>query len=880
MSLDRYRLTVVVYLFIVLVSWFVPTLKTDAAEDYPSLFAAIQAANSSGGSHTITLSEDIALSAALPPITGEINIEGGGHSISGVGIYRIFDVAGGTLVINDLTMTRGSAEIGGAIRLRNGAQVTIENSALSDNAATHGGAIATSSSSDRLTINSSSFSGNIAEKSAGAIYANGGTLHISNSEFVRNCGERATNGVTTEIRPDNFELTFDSHGCVHITEFWIDRALEGDGGAIRLLNGAQVTVEGSIFSENRATHGGAISTSGDSDRLTIESSSFAGNQAESSAGVINVMGGTVSISKSSFMDNRSASSGGVIGAESGGIQIANSTFHNNRAFGPGGVLDVSGSEVTLTHVTMLKNVSTNAVSNAVDKQDGIVNLRNSIIAGGGRGDDCRGGLDQTIGNLSQDGTCGISASEDPRLDGLTGSPPYHPLRDHSPAIDAADPEYCLDTDQIGTARPQDDGCDIGAIESTTAMLAPTPIVPPPPCPLSLQIIAANTDAPAGGCPAGSGHDFITLTQDITLSALLPRITSDITIEGNGYTISGAGRFRIFSVDAGKLTINNLTLTKGKTFGQNDPGGAIRIQAAGEVVVSDSIFSDNQASTGGAIGTESDQTKLTVYNSVFVGNLAYDGGAININGGGSATVTNSSFLKNTVPFQGGVGGAINAGFSGTVDISNSTFAGNTANRGGAVYARWNARVTLTHVTMFGNHAGLGEGVLTEKDFIGVFRLRNSIVAGGGRNDCDGRLTQNVGSLIEDGSCSPAVSGDPLLEEATGSAAHLTLQPGSPAIDAADARYCRDTDQIGAKRVGLCDIGAIESIPVSTPVSDCTLTTTHTLNFREEPGGTRFGSVPENSTVAATARTPGWFNVEHRGTSGWISADYVRAQGSCG
>ena len=216
MSLDRYRLTVVVYLFIVLAWWFVPVLQTDAAEDYPSLFAAIQSANSSSGNSTITLTEDITLSAALPPITGEIIIEGGDHSISGDNRFRIFDVAGGTLVINDLTMTRGSAEIGGAIRLRNGAQVTIENSALSDNAATHGGAIATSSSSDRLTINSSSFSGNIAEKSAGAIYANGGTLHISNSEFVRNCGERATNGVTTEIRPDNFELTFDARWlCTH-----------------------------------------------------------------------------------------------------------------------------------------------------------------------------------------------------------------------------------------------------------------------------------------------------------------------------------------------------------------------------------------------------------------------------------------------------------------------------------------------------------------------------------------------------------------------------------------------------------------------------------------------------------------------------------------
>ena len=60
----------------------------------------------------------------------------------------------------------------------------------------------------------------------------------------------------------------------------------------------------------------------------------------------------------------------------------------------------------------------------------------------------------------------------------------------------------------------------------------------------------------------------------------------------------------------------------------------------------------------------------------------------------------------------------------------------------------------------------------------------------------------------------------------------------------------------------------------------MTTTHTLNFREQPGGTRFGTVPENATVSATARAAGWFQVEYRGAYGWISADYVETEGECG
>ena len=61
------------------------------------------------------------------------------------------------------------------------------------------------------------------------------------------------------------------------------------------------------------------------------------------------------------------------------------------------------------------------------------------------------------------------------------------------------------------------------------------------CLLADAIIAANHDRPEGGCPAGRGADTIALTRDITLDGGLPKITSDIIIEGKGYTISGANR---------------------------------------------------------------------------------------------------------------------------------------------------------------------------------------------------------------------------------------------------------------------------------------------------------------------------------------------------
>ena len=190
-------------------------------------------------------------------------------------------------------------------------------------------------------------------------------------------------------------------------------------------------------------------------------------------------------------------------------------------------------------------------------------------------------------------------------------------------------------------------------------------------------------------------------------------------------------------------------------------------------------------------------------------------------------------------------------------------------------------------MFANSAADGAGLMAEgRGFasgIGVVKLRNSLLAGGGRTECGGRLSENAGNLVEDGSCSPKVSGDPQIDisEEDSAPRYLELLADSPAIDAADPRYCLRIDQLGRERprFSLCDIGAIESIPVSSPVSDCVVTTTHTLNFREQPGGTRFGTVPENATASATARTAGWFQVEYRGRAGWISADYVVTAGGC-
>ena len=730
-----------------------------------------------GTSHDIiTLTDDLILSEPLPAITGTITIEGGGHTISGAGKFRIFDVNGGNLTIRNLTMRDGQAESGGALRLRGGAEVVISHATLSNNSATYGGAIAQSG--------------------------------------------------------------------------------------------------------------------GQPNQLIIESSSFLGNRAGWYGGALDVVRGAVAISKSSFIENYADDYGGVITVAGSAVRVENSAFHKNSAKHDSGALHVFSGEITLTHVTMTNNFLTSPYSAAgqtITKQVasssvGVVNLYNSIVAGGGDRPDCFGGLDQIGGNLSPDGSCAYEPGRAPRLGELTGAPAYLPLLDNSPAVDAADPQFCLETDQIGTPRPQGGGCDIGAIESTTRSRRRRQPRQYAPCKTrsSRRTPIEPTDlARPGTAPTRSIWSAIT-----SWTNRWRRSKRTSPIEGNGHAIDGNGRFRIFDVDGGKLTLNNATLTRGRG---SRFGGAIRLQNGGTAIANDVQFIGNASREGGAIGGFF-PVYIEVNKSRFIRNRgSLRGGAISMNGGGFARITNSSFVGNS---SGGYGGAIGS-MSGGLAVSNSTFIGNRARKGGALSldgAGYPGNVPvarLTHVTMLDNHAREGEAIWTDRvnsshDI--TLRLRNSLIAGAdGGELCLGPLAQNLYNLIEDGSCSPMLSGDPMMQEPAESATAVAPRASSPAIDAGHPEVCPDADQLGRPRPlgNGCDLGAIEVMPLVAPLSDCRVKPTHNLNFRDGPWGAIIGSASYATTFTAQARTPKWFQVvDEAGRSGWISALYVRTDGDCG
>ncbi len=580
------------------------------------------------------------------------------------------------------------------------------------------------------------------------------------------------------------------------------------GAALRIANGGEAIVNHSLFLENiNDGHGGAIGVG--NGKLTVNNSSFVRNQAHGDGGAINISKSEGVIRNSSFVGNRTRGiqAGGAIGVgDNVTIDISNSAFHDNYA-GLGGAIatrrhplyDAVDSRTTLTHVTMVDNrAGREGYSIWVDPSDVSFKLRNSLIvdakdAHREGGVSCLGPLSENIGNLIEDGSCASVAGGDPKLAEITGAPAHFPLLDGSPALDSADERFCLDSDQLGTGRPQGAGCDIGAFESTTARHDPTPVVPPPPCPLALQITAANTDAPAGGCPAGSGHDVIALSEDVLLDAPLPAITSEITLAGNGYAIDGDNQFGIFEVDGGALTVRDATLTQGK------------------------------ASNGGAMATESVNDRLTVSNSSFVANSAETSGGAIAADGGSVDISASAFLDNRADSRGGAIAAL----SGRATVANSTLAGNAAEKGGGIYIN-GGQATLNHLTVMNSEARhvIGAGIYAEA---GAVTLVNSIVAGNGSgDDCSGRFSQKRGNFSEDGRCAARLGGDPFLADMVAAPAHFPLQDRSPAHGVADSAFCLPTDQLGNPRTH-CDVGAIESVrdpdavtePEAELPADCSL-----------------------------------------------------------
>jgi len=323
---------------------------------------------------------------------------------------------------------------------------------------------------------------------------------------------------------------------------------------------------------------------------------------------------------------------------------------------------------------------------------------------------------------------------------------------------------------------------------------------------------------------GNGQaDTITLTANITLSAALPQVASQITIEGAGYTLDGASTYRVLDVDSGgDLTVNNLTIQNGLSTNNGGAG----IYNIGTLTVNYSTFTSNSATTtnpfGGAIYNNSGGT-VTINNSTFSNNSALSGGAMRNNG--TMTISNSTISGNTVGT--GFGGGITNNSGRTLTINNSTISSNTAgaNRGGGI--RNDGTTNINRSIVSGNSAATSAAEISNNTSATINANNYNVFAHGlltnaqaynnftpGANDrnttSDGGSPVALASILN---TTLANNGGPTLTHA--------LVSGSPAVDFAPSAACTGSpingvDQRGAARnydgngsvTGECDSGAYE------------------------------------------------------------------------
>ena len=207
----------------------------------------------------------------------------------------------------------------------------------------------------------------------------------------------------------------------------------------------------------------------------------------------------------------------------------------------------------------------------------------------------------------------------------------------------------------------------------------------------------------------------------------------LVIDGNGHTIDGGGKSRIFFITGKNITLKNIIFKNGRCFenyeqSRNCSGGAIRvypdadlkiinckfegniseqhggaIQNQGNLILVDSelnnnsihpldAFEDIRPSRGGALYNEG---KLTAINTVFDSNMIEEiendslceGGAVFNSEIGDATLIDSTLIKNNGSFSGGA-----IANKGKMEIIGTTIEKNKANSGPAIHG-FNGNLTI-------------------------------------------------------------------------------------------------------------------------------------------------------------------------------------------
>jgi hypothetical protein len=239
-------------------------------------------------------------------------------------------------------------------------------------------------------------------------------------------------------------------------------------------------------------------------------------------------------------------------------------------------------------------------------------------------------------------------------------------------------------------------------------------------------VACLASALASAISSAPANAILVLKPGCTyrIPASLPEVTSDLTIVGDGDTITPANDddFTALEVSGAELTISRLTFRGFFTGTDTEPGALIN--DGGSVTITSSRFTDNTGGDdGGAILNKAGAT-LDISSTEFQGNVSgvdddcsavradcgsdgY-GGAISNESGSEATLTADNFLDNHATEDGGA--IDNAG--GSLVVSYAAFSHNSSPDYGGAIENDGGSASVSGSSFSHNHSEYGGAIETD------------------------------------------------------------------------------------------------------------------------------------------------------------------------
>ena len=408
-------------------------------------------------------------------------------------------------------------------------------------------------------------------------------------------------------------------------------------------------------------------------------------------------------------------------------------------------------------------------------------------------------------------------------------------------VEAAGAQMTFNNTRLLNSRAQDQGGAIYCFVGTGGTLA-----------LNNSTVEGNLAHRGGGIYNDGCAMTVVNSQFLNNRATLTSTTG--TAGGGGIYNATNGQLQMIrsllqgnnGFDGGALYVapGSSALIQGSTLQSNQATYGAGIETSGVVTVTDSLIQDNRAENAGG-GLWNLNGRVAMTRTTVSGNRAYEGGGINSYGdhvelhdvnvinnqatgsdGGGIYHTSGTIFVTNATISGNAakqdGGGIHQNSGDNLVLHNVTISNNQAERFGGGFHHVARFAILTNVTLGNNRALAGNALYESADGSagpGVLQLTNTLIFGSA-NNCDGNLFQSSGHNITAGSCSSLVHAtdqqvsDVMMSALAFNGGFYIMQTylpltGSPAINGGDGASCRATDQRGATRVGVCDVGAVEA-----------------------------------------------------------------------